>query len=214
MNNQIKAVIFDLDGVLIEAKDWHYEALNRALRLFGFTISRYDHLVTFDGLPTVTKLNMLSQEKGLPIGLHDFINELKQKYTMELIYANCKPRFYHEYALSKLKSDGYSIGCASNSMRDSINIMLEKSSLDIYMDVIFSAQDVDNPKPAPDMYDQSIQKLGLKPKNYLIIEDNQNGIIAAKASGGHLLIVDDVKEVNIKNIYNKINEINNQKENK
>ncbi|MBT7896818.1 MAG: HAD family phosphatase [Flavobacteriales bacterium] len=214
MNNQIKAVIFDLDGVLIEAKDWHYEALNRALRLFGFTISRYDHLVTFDGLPTVTKLNMLSQEKGLPIGLHDFINELKQKYTMELIYANCKPRFYHEYALSKLKSDGYSIGCASNSMRDSINIMLEKSSLDIYMDVIFSAQDVDNPKPAPDMYDQSIQKLGLKPKNCLIIEDNQNGIIAAKASGGHLLIVDDVKEVNIKNIYNKINEINNQKENK
>ena len=214
MNNQIKAVIFDLDGVLIEAKDWHYEALNRALRLFGFTISRYDHLVTFDCLPTVTKLNMLSQEKGLPIGLHDFINELKQKYTMELIYANCKPRFYHEYALSKLKSDGYSIGCASNSMRDSINIMLEKSSLDIYMDVIFSAQDVDNPKPAPDMYDQSIQKLGLKPKNCLIIEDNQNGIIAAKASGGHLLIVDDVKEFNIKNIYNKINEINNQKENK
>ena len=160
---------------------------------------------------------MLSQEKGLPKGLHDFIFELKQKYTMELIYANCKPSFYHEYALSKLKSDGYSIGCASNSIRDSIDIMLKKSSLDIYMDVIFSAQDVENPKPASDIYDQTIQRLGLKPKNCLIIEDNQNGIIAAKASGGHLLIVEDVREVNINNIYNKINEINkinNQKKNK
>jgi len=50
--NKIKAIIFDMDGVLIEAKDWHYEALNKALRLFGMEISRYDHLVTYDGLPT------------------------------------------------------------------------------------------------------------------------------------------------------------------
>ena len=61
---KIKAIIFDMDGVLIEAKDWHYEALNQALKLFGFTISRYDHLVTFDGLPTRKKLEMLSMEKG------------------------------------------------------------------------------------------------------------------------------------------------------
>ena len=214
MKNKIKAVIFDMDGVLIEAKDWHYDALNRALNLFGLTISRYDHLITFDGLPTVTKLDMLTKENGLPKELHNFINELKQKYTMELIYTNCKPRFHHEYALSRLKADGYKIGCASNSIRDSIEVMLKKSSLDVYMDIIFSAQDVDNPKPASDIYDQSIVKLGLKPENCLIVEDNQNGIMAAKASGGHLLVVDDVKEVNIKNIYNKIHEINNREENK
>ena len=51
----IKAVIFDLDGVLIEAKDWHYESLNRALGLFGLEIPRDDHLVTYDGLPTKKK---------------------------------------------------------------------------------------------------------------------------------------------------------------
>ena len=48
----IRGVVFDMDGVLIEAKDWHYEALNRALGLFGFGISRYEHLTTYDGLPT------------------------------------------------------------------------------------------------------------------------------------------------------------------
>ena len=62
----IKAIIFDMDGVLIEAKDWHYEALNKALSLFGYEISRYDHLVTYDGLPTSKKLEMLSMERGLP----------------------------------------------------------------------------------------------------------------------------------------------------
>jgi beta-phosphoglucomutase len=100
----IKAVIFDMDGVLIEAKDWHYEALNKALRLFGMEISRYNHLVTYDGLPTRKKLEMLSKEQGLPIQLHEFINQMKQQYTMELIQSQCKPRFHHEYALSRLLS--------------------------------------------------------------------------------------------------------------
>jgi beta-phosphoglucomutase len=101
---EIKAIIFDMDGVLIDAKDWHYEALNKALALFGFSISRYDHLVTYDGLPTKKKLEMLTLERGLPKGLHHFINELKQIYTMEMIFQKCKPVFYHEYALFAPKS--------------------------------------------------------------------------------------------------------------
>ena len=73
MKDKIKAVIFDIDGVLIEAKDWHYEAFNRALGLFGYSISRYDHLVTFDGLPTIKKLDMLTLERGLPRKLHELL---------------------------------------------------------------------------------------------------------------------------------------------
>ena len=211
MGYEIKAVLFDMDGVLIDAKDWHYEALNKALGVFGYSISRYDHLITYDGLPTVQKLLMLSKERGLPKKLHHFINELKQKYTLELIHANCKPRFHHEYALSKLKSDGYKIGCVSNSIRNSIDIMLTHSDLYKYMDVIYSSQDVKNPKPSPDMYIKAIESLSLRPNNCLIIEDNENGIIAAKASGAHVLIVDEVDEVNFNNISNRINEISQNK---
>ena len=100
----IKAVIFDMDGVLIDAKDWHYNALNKALNLFGMQINRYDHLVTFDGLPTRDKLEMLSLENNFPRGLHNFVNSLKQQYTMEIVYSKCKPTFYHQFALSTLKS--------------------------------------------------------------------------------------------------------------
>jgi len=197
MANKIKAIIFDMDGVLIEAKDWHYEALNKALGLFGQAISRYDHLVTFDGLPTRIKLDMLTLERGLPKKLHEFINELKQKYTIELVHQHCKPRFDHEYALSRLKSQGYRIGCGSNSVRQSIEIMLQKSDLMKYMETVVSAQEVSEPKPSPEMYEKIISNFGLTPKECLIIEDNENGVKAAKASGAHVLIVKEVNEVNI-----------------
>ena len=209
MKNKIKAVIFDMDGVLIEAKDWHYEALNRALGLFGLTITRYDHLVTYDGLPTIRKLEMLTKEKNLPIKLHEFINELKQKYTLELVHQFCKPQFFHEYALANLKSQGYMIGCGSNSTRNSVDIMLKKSNLFQYMDIIISAQDVDNPKPSPDMYSKIISSFGLQPSDCLIIEDNENGIKAAKLSGAHVLIVKEVDEVNFDNITSYIHKIEN-----
>lgn len=208
MKNKIKAVIFDMDGVLIEAKDWHYDALNRALGLFGHTISKYDHLITFDGLPTVTKLDMLTLEKGLPKKLHEFVNELKQKYTLELVHQHCKPRFYHEYALSQLRSQGYKIGCGSNSVRNSMEIMLEKSDLLKYMDIVVSAEEVSEPKPSPEMYERIISHFNLHPEECLIIEDNENGIKAARSSGANVLIVKAVDEVNIENIIQKIEKIN------
>jgi len=198
--NKIKAVIFDMDGVLIEAKDWHYEALNKALKLFGMEISRYDHLVTYDGLPTKKKLEMLSSESGLPKELHKFINDMKQQYTMEIVYANCKPTFHHEYALSKLKNSGYKMAVCSNSIRNTIEIMMQKASLEQYFEFYVSNQDVKNGKPDPEMYNKAIKQLGLDPKECMIIEDNENGIKAAKASGAWVMEVDVVEDVNIHNI--------------
>lgn len=200
----IKAVLFDMDGVLIDAKDWHYEALNRALGLFGVGISRYDHLHTFDGLPTKVKLEMLEEQYYLPKELHSFINEVKQKYTQELIEIKCKPMFHHEYALSKLKKQGYKIAVCSNSIRSTIEMMMKKSALIDYIDLIVSNEDVKKPKPDPEMYITAMLKFGLDPKECLIVEDNPNGIAAARASGGHVLPVETVYDVNYSNIIKKI----------
>lgn len=200
----IKAVIFDMDGVLIDAKEWHYEALNKALRLFGTEISRYDHLVTFDGLPTHKKLEMLSVERGLPKGLHRFINEMKQQYTMEYIQARCKPLFVHEYALARLKSEGYRLAVCSNSIRDTIESMLSQAKILPYFEFIISNQDVKHGKPDPEMYTTAIHRLGLTPKECLILEDNENGIKAALASHAHLLKIETVYDVNFDNISTSI----------
>ena len=203
----IKAIIFDMDGVLIDAKDWHYEALNQALELFGYKISRYDHLVTFDGLPTKKKLEMLSLEKGLPTGLHGFINTMKQIYTMEHIYTKCKPMFHHQYALSKLKSEGYKIALASNSVRMTIDMMIERADIKQYLDFSLSNQDVVESKQNPEIYNTAIKRLQLKPDECLVVEDNHNGVKAALASGANLMKVDSVFEVTYQNIKKRIDEI-------
>jgi len=196
-----------MDGVLIDAKEWHYEALNKALALFGFSISRYDHLVTFDGLPTSRKLEMLSVERGLPKSLHKFINEMKQHYTMEYIFTCCKPKFIHQYALSRLKAEGYQLALASNSIRNTVDMMMEKADLAQYLDLTLSNQDVTKAKPDPEIYQVAINRLGLNPEDCLIAEDNQNGVKAALASGAHLFKVDTVNDVTYNNIMARIREI-------
>lgn len=204
---RIKAVLFDMDGVLIEAKDWHYEALNRALNLFGYEISRFEHLTSYDGLPTSMKLQKLTLEKGLPLQLHKFINEMKQQYTVSMIQNLCRPHFNHEYALSKLKSEGYRLAVGSNSIRMTIEMMMDYAKLTDYFDFMLSNQDVKNAKPDPEIYLTAMSKMNIKPENCLIVEDNENGIKAAVASGAHVLVVKTVDDVNYDNIKKRILEI-------
>lgn len=193
-----------MDGVLVEAKEWHYDAFNQALELFGYKISPEEHLTTYDGLPTSKKLKILSKEAGLPIQLHSFINKMKQIYTMQIIHAQCKPCFIQQYALSKLKNMNYKLAVASNSIRETVEVMMQKTQLLCYLDYILSASDITYPKPHPEIYLKSIEALGLTPKECLIVEDNENGIKAAIASGAHVLTVKNVSDVNLENILNKI----------
>ena len=196
----IRAVVFDMDGVLIDAREWHYDALNRALGLFGYAISRLEHLTTFDGLSTRQKLDLLSLDRGLPRGLHTFINEMKQRYTVEVIHQRCRPSFIHEYALSKLREKGYQLGVASNSIRATVELMMEKSHLRQHLQIMLSNQDVAKAKPDPEIYRAAAARLHLKPEECLVVEDNAHGIKAAEAAGCPVLAVTGVNDVNLHNI--------------
>lgn len=203
----IKAVLFDMDGVLIDAKDWHYEALNRALGHFGFGISRESHLSTFDGLPTRKKLQMLTKARALPRQLHEFINVLKQSYTLEISHKRCKPSFNHQYALSNLKAEGYKIAVCSNSVRQSVETMMKFSALEPYLDLLISNEDVSKGKPDPEMYQMAMSTFAVKPEECLILEDNDHGIQAAIASGGNLLKIGVPDDVTYQAIKARIAEI-------
>jgi beta-phosphoglucomutase len=200
----IKAVIFDMDGVLIEAKEWHYEALNKALNLFGYNISLAEHTQVYDGLPTKEKLKMLTQKGNLPEGLHSLINEMKQVYTMDIVNEKCRPTFLHRYALSSLKLDGYKLALCSNSIRDTIENMMKKARLIEYFDFMLSNQDVQKPKPHPEIYTKAIERMGLSPKECVVVEDNINGITAAKNAGANVFEVESVTDVTYDNIMNYI----------
>lgn len=191
----IKAVLFDMDGVLIDAREWHYEALNLALQPFGLGIDRDAHLATFDGLPTRTKLEMLTKSRGLPAKLHGFVNSMKQKYTVDMVRQRCHPTFQHQYALSQLKDAGYKIAVCSNSVRQSLELMMRRAGLDGFLDLMLSNEDVARPKPDPEMYLTAMDRLGLAPAECLIVEDNDHGVRAARASGAHVLVVSNPSDV-------------------
>jgi len=170
-------------------------------------ISRFDHLTTFDGLPTRKKLEMLSHEKGLPRELHVFINEIKQKYTLQIIHNRCKPSFTHEYALATLKMRGYKIAVCSNSIRQTIDLMMEKAGLASYIDFIVSNEDVTEGKPQPEIYERAVNYFRFQASECLVVEDNEKGIKAARAAGTHVLEVQNVAQTNLQNILARIRQI-------
>lgn len=192
----IKAIIFDLDGVLVDATHWHYEALNKALGLFGYTITEEEHNNFYNGLPTKKKLEFLTKDKGLPVSLHPFINSMKQKYTIELIERNCRQDFQKIYMLKKLKEKGFKLAVCSNAILASVEIMLTRSGMMGYFDFVLSNEDISCPKPNPDIYLKAFEKLKARPKECVIVEDAEHGKQAAASSGGHLLGVGGYYDVN------------------
>ena len=200
----VKLIIFDLDGVLVEAKNVHFDALNKALG--KYVISWNEHLSTYDGLKTIQKLNMLTKKKGLPADDHQNIWEQKQKYTLEML-SDLKPNNNLKRVMSKLVGDGYKITVASNSIRKTVLTVLSKLGIIEYVDLIVSNEDVENSKPHPEMYWQAISRMKCLPEETLIIEDSPYGLLAAARSKSYILRVKNPKEVTYKNISNKIKQI-------
>lgn len=192
-----KAVLFDLDGVLIDATEWHYEALNEALGLFGYGIGRDDHIKVYNGLPTKEKLKIMSEQDGLPLALHSVINTQKKLYTRKQIELNCKPDYAKIIMLKWLENKGLKLACCSNAIQVSVEDMLDKAMLDEYFDEIIGNDVGFAPKPAPDIYLEAMKRLNLKPEECLIVEDAPHGIEAAKASGGKVIEVSGYSDVNL-----------------
>ena len=203
----IEAVVFDMDGVLVEAREWHYQALNRALEQVGHHIARQEHLARFDGLPTATKLEMLSADRGLPRDLHAFICERKQAYTMEILLSRCAPGFGHEDTLSRLREMNYKLAVATNSTRQTLDVVMQKTRLGPYMHAMVSASEVSRPKPDPEIYRAAFARLGVDPHACLVVEDNEKGVRAARSAQAHVLQVAGCEQVTLDNILERIDGI-------
>ena len=203
----IKLVIFDLDGVLIDSKQTHYEALNRALgKEYSITIE--EHLSTYDGLPTRTKLNMLSERKGLPTDRHAEIATAKTKYTVDILKETVTPRADFVDMCRDIQDSGYTLVCASNAVRDTVKQSLLQLGIIEYFDFWYSNQDVARPKPHFEMYFECMLKADAKPSETLIIEDSHIGRQAVLDAGCHLLAVEDTHDVSLGLILDAIEQHN------
>jgi len=189
----IKLILFDLDGVLIDAKKLHYDALNLALGDKYF-ISEDEHTNIYDGRKTKEKLNILTVDKGFPLELHDQVYIDKQKVTHELI-SQLKPIDEIISLFKVLEAKHYIIGVCSNSIRRTVLTALAKTELMEYCSVILSNEDVKNSKPHPEMYWKAMSMMGVLPENTLIVEDSPPGLLAAQRSRANYIRVDNPWDV-------------------
>jgi beta-phosphoglucomutase len=204
----IKAILFDMDGVLIDAREWHYLALNQALEKHGYTISLAEHEEIYDGLPTQKKLDMLTKHCGLNPDKHLEINKDKQRHTMDIAMKHLSPNLIHQELLRSLKQDGYKMAVCSNSIRSTIKSFLTQADIINYFDFYLSNEDVVSPKPDPEIYAKACMLMGLKPQECLVIEDNEKGISAAKGAGCPVLKVESPQEVYRDKLYSFLSLLN------
>jgi HAD superfamily hydrolase (TIGR01509 family) len=204
-----KLIIFDLDGVLVEAKQIHFDTLNQALweiaKSNKYIISEAEHLSIYDGLKTNQKLELLTKNKGLQRDTYDWVWNRKQQLTIEAI-SQLQPDLQKIELFKELRDRGYKLACASNSIRRSVLVMLAKIGIIEYMDLIISNEDVKNSKPHPEMYWKTMSMMGVLPEETLIIEDSPHGLLAASRSRANVLRVDNPKDLVISKIISKLDE--------
>jgi beta-phosphoglucomutase-like phosphatase (HAD superfamily)/dTDP-glucose pyrophosphorylase len=194
----IKLIIFDLDGVLIDAKKIHFDALNRALGC-GYEITWNEHLSKYDGHKTRDKLKILTTEKGLQVDLYDIIWTNKQRYTSDSLSQICCSQQLID-CMSALKSEGYILAVCSNSISNTVKIVLRALGIEQLFDMVLSNEDVNNSKPHPEMYWKVMSNFNILPQNTLIVEDSPPGLLAANISGASVLRVQSPSEVTFVNI--------------
>lgn len=206
----IKLIVFDLDGVLVDSRELHYEALNRALYEVDpkYVINRDEHLSTYDGLPTTAKLNMLNRFKGLPKDKFDQIWSQKQKFTSDIINNEYVYDERLRTVLQTLKQLGYTIYVASNSIYNTIKMMLLRKGLLEYIDFFISNEDVINCKPSGEIYLRCLIRANVTGKETIVVEDSHIGRKSAINAGCHLLPVENPDHVSLDKILKFINDIN------
>lgn len=207
MLSDIQAVLFDMDGVLIDAQEWHFEALNEALAIFGFEITENLHKEKFDGLSTATKLDLLSEELSLPRHLHGVINKVKQDRTLRIAAKLCHPNLAHQVLIDRLRERDIKIGVVTNSIRLTAEFMLTYAGVLEKLSVLITNQDVGSPKPSPEGYFLAMEKLGVSPERTLIVEDGEYGVMAGKLTGATVIRVESVNQVNLELIAKHVSKL-------
>ena len=207
MHNNLKLVIFDMDGVLVDACDWHKIALNEALKeVSGYEIPLEDHYKKYNGLPTKVKLNMLIKEGHVQESDLESIYEMKQLKTVDIIKRESVVKEEKIELMEWLHNSEINVACFTNSIRMTAQLMLERAGVYEHLDLLVTNQDVSSPKPNPEGYIKALKHFNCSPKDAIIVEDSPKGLEAAEKSGANILKVENATFVTTNTVKRYIDE--------
>jgi beta-phosphoglucomutase family hydrolase len=181
-NHNFEAVIFDMDGVLVNSESFYVEVEQKNFRQLGLTVSEEEHQ-TYQGTATNRMWQLIKERHDVSQPVEELVemtNTLVTPYFQSLEKIDPMPGV--EKLIKKLKEKGTPLALASSSYSDVIEIILQKTGLKKYFEVVVDSQMAGSSKPEPDIFLLAAKKLKVEPENCLVIEDSKNGIAAAKAA--------------------------------
>ena len=178
----LKAVIFDMDGVIIDSEPLHAKAAVNAMKKFGVDITE-EFCYGFVGSTAKHMLEVIKEQNSLSASIDDLM-QANLAAKKELLAAEDYPIIpYVKELIIDLHSHGIKLAIASSSPLEEINQTVKKLELEKYISVIVSGMQVENPKPAPDIFLRTANGLEVDPSECVVIEDSYNGVTAAKTAG-------------------------------
>lgn len=189
---EIKAVLFDMDGLMIDTESLSTEAFINSAKAQGYNMTKEETLKVLG----FTKANIyqfwIDYFQGTNVDGKKLVDD-HYEYIENVLYTVGPEKMpYVEELLKYLRENNYKIAVASSSDTADIKNNLEKTKLEKYIDEIASGAEVENGKPAPDVFLLAAERLGVDAKDCLILEDSKAGIKAGKASGAMVFMVPDM----------------------
>ena len=189
---EIKAVLFDMDGLMVDTESLSTEAFINSAKAQGYNMTKEETLKVLG----FTKANIyqfwIDYFQGTNVDGKKLVDD-HYEYIENVLYTVDPEKMpYVEELLKYLRENNYKIAVASSSDTADIKNNLEKTKLEKYIDEIASGAEVENGKPAPDVFLLAAKRLGVDPKDCLILEDSKAGIKAGKASGAMVFMVPDM----------------------
>lgn len=178
----MKAVIFDMDGVIIDSEPIHFEVDIQTMKDFGCSISK-EELNKYVGTTNEYMFTDIKNKYKLDKSVEEIINYRCELAKRKVIESDLAPIEGIIDLLKNLKEKNIPAAIASSSPRDFIEVVVSKFELEDYFSCILSGEEVENGKPAPDIYVETAKKLGIVPEECIVIEDSKNGVMAAKEAG-------------------------------
>lgn len=182
MIKKIKAVLFDMDGLMIDSEPLHLQAFNRVLEKYGKHLTEEENKERYIGLSDEDEALDMVDRFRLPISAEEVVRQ-KQIIFMQLLKSQIVAQAGLINLLKNLKQNGYKTAIASSSGLDEIKTVISGLGIDSYIDAYCSAEEVKNGKPAPDVYLLAAKKVGVDPSECLVLEDAPKGVQAGKAAG-------------------------------
>ncbi|OVE67138.1 phosphatase [Clostridium diolis] len=175
----MKAFIFDMDGVIIDSEPIHFEVDMQTIRELGCDISEKE-LEKYVGSTNEYMYTDIKENYNIKKSLEEIIDYKVELTKVKIIESHLEPIEGIKELLMELKNRNIPATIASSSPKGLIDIVVSKFKLQEYFKYIISGEEVERGKPSPDIYIETSKKLGISPKECVVIEDSRNGVIAAK----------------------------------